>query len=419
MSGGAFADVGALGILPLQHYDPDWPLEDRIVLFAGRPRRNTKDDPLGLPSIDRDKATGEDTYGDVLGTFFWARDGAKRKSSAWWLGPVPAVVSASDPPAPREGQTQAPGSSRGSVRPLASTETADARFVAKSVGTPSWATRLPTGWTGLEASTTNPNQQVEAFFPAFLGLVASNLGNPEVGTRVFDTSGNSVDPNRWAWLQDLVDVVDFGKGGQAGIEGRGLAVQLGQGGRSDSGPGYALHANADHNEVAVGNQGWGGLFHSGEGFCQHALGTTADGRAIRPLHAPHHALFLYPGVGDAPLAFSARPWIRPTEVPSPIWQEVHLRLDRETSHVAGRAAGVGLWRWQTPAHFYVPDPIGDRWPPPPGGDGDPPPGVGGGPPPFPPGGGGGYPGRRDPRVAAQRLRICLALGRRGWGSLFR
>lgn len=406
-----YDDVREGGWWVLQDHNPDASLVMRRAMGAVRNHQPASDED----SSGKDPKTGQLTEGDIQGGMLWFEKDQKRRGlNSWWLTGV-GVVAASggggpkdiDPNATKnrggpaaDGQSWAPARTNGFD--------VDDRYETKALnGHPQFCDMVwPKGWGGLASSGSDEASQQELLFPGFWGLVAVNAaGDPRAGTQVFDLKEDgSPDTKRVARLQSHLAVLDLTPGG-GGLTGKTIAIQLGKGGRIDGGKGGAVFVDYDYSEVAGGAMDQGGPFTSGRGFCQHMLGKDADGKAIRPLHLATNSLFIC-SYGDAPLLFSPEPYA-PTTVPDTgIWQPVYLRLDKELSHQAGAAGGVGFWRWETSAQLYIPPPIGDRWPPPPGGDpppigdgwppptGDPVPGTD----PKPPPTGGGDPSQRNPRI---------------------
>lgn len=340
--GGQIADLGALGWLPRQHFDPNWPIEARIVTYSARVKRD-QDDQNALPEIDV-LPNGDLAQGDDQGSFFWERQGTKRPHGSFWESVVPSVVLADDGdedenvnPSVSATVTRTRKKSKRKVVPLRAVDTPDDRYAPHEFGLPDWATKFPGDWTGLKGRGSEEYSQEETWHPDFLGLVASNRGEPELGSRVFETDGEKLDTVRWAYLQSALSVIDMG------AEGRALALQLGSAGRG-GGPGRALFIDYDLREVAYGSMFRGGPFTTGGPSCTHSLGATPDAFTRRPLHFQTGALFIN-AVGDGPLFFESTPY-DPEEIQQGVPTRVHLRWDALTK----------VWRWQTYNPLWTPPP---------------------------------------------------------------
>lgn len=386
---GQIADVVRLGILPRQHHDRDWGIGSRIVTYSARVKRNTKHSPMAEEIIDTGIGLADD-----LGGLFWGPAGGKRPCSAWAsiFSVIKTGAKTSGQHVPRcneKGKRQRTRVRRpkGKAKkdawaPAKAVDEPDLSFVEKTLANPpKWHSQFPADWTGLMACGTDHLSQEEIFHPDFLGLVAVNdQGNVEHGTRVFDTDKDGkVNQGRWRELQSLVSVLDLTPGG-CGISGKALALQLGSGGRLDSGkPGYGLMVHQDTCRVGVLSQidGSGPFiidtqkapppkpvrFNDGlnppqvqaRGRCKHVIGKDADGRTIHPVHLSTNSLFLAPGGKDSPLYFRNTAWIKP-ELDGPHPMQVYLRWRHDEKHTWCGGDAPGKWDWQKTSFFYVPEP---------------------------------------------------------------
>lgn len=382
--GGMIADLQQRGISPRQHFDPEWPIPERIVTYSARVVMNPKRDPLDLAGPDIEDP--EILEGDDLGWHLWeAKSKADRSCSAWFSGTAPAAVLA------------------GEVVPLRRPDEPDARFKGRAQSSPSWATQFPDLWTGTSGAGSEEYEQAETWHPDFLGLVAVNkAGSPRFGSRVFDlTAASAVDAGRWAYLQSLVSVVPLAGGG-CGVGGDALAIQLGKSGQDrlsggalftewlepQRGAGTVTRKNkrGPKKVNAVGSWKLGsGPFLSGGKGDVHELGVDGDGDPINALHLSILALWKG-GEGDGPLAFTGDPWVEP-EGDGPVWQRTYLRWNPARTHPFCKGSRPGLWEWETPTWIMAalpPDPPPEVDPQPPKGDPKPPPPGGEEPPPVPP-----------------------------------
>lgn len=385
--GGTIADVARLGFLPGRHHDPTYLVNRRTMLYMGYVERNTLSDPL--QRLRPELEDPELKLGDVQCLFVWQKE--DRECSVGLFGPAPSVISTPSTKPQQQGAGGgstmtggapqaggATGGSNGQVLPLEFVDQAYRRVKQRPEATPPWASRFPGGWTGLASVAFHEDAEIPTWHPDSLGVVAPSFGNPDHGTRVFDTTAaGQVDKERWAYLQQLACVVDFGKPGQApcDFEGKALALQLG-GDKLETKAGYALFVDHDNGWLGSAAAKHGGPLTLGP--CGlHTLGKDADGNEIKPVHLDREALWLYPGVGDGPLHFERSKW-QEVNPDGPHWLRAHLRWnDNPEDHFGASFCGknyTGAFGWQVGTHIYVPEPPpeGDRFPepqpPPPGGE---------------------------------------------------
>lgn len=336
------------GYWPLQHHDNSFTLRGRRRMAGVRVH----------PADGKNFTPGRSTYGDVQGGLLWEENpGARDNLHSWFLTGAPAVNTGGGGTG---GGGWVPIRQRGAV--------ADGRYRGKDPALPAWATalRFPKSYTATVTSGTEEYEQHENLHPDYLGLFAVNkAGDPAIGSPVYDlTDANEPDPNRMARLQSAWTVVDLTPGG-CSVSGKALALNIGRGGRKDGGSGHLILCDHDNREVGIGSGALGkpGPITLGDRQCVHTLGTDADGRRVVPGHLKHESLFIWPGVGDAPLAFEGTNWHQ-TEPDGDHWYRVHMRLDREQFHAVCDSVHPGLWSWEVALPFFIDDDIiGDWWEP--------------------------------------------------------
>lgn len=337
------------GYWPLQHHDNSFTLRGRRRMAGVRVH----------PADGKNFTPGRSTYGDVQGGLLWEENpGARDNLHSWFLTGAPAVNTGGG--GGTGGGGWVPIRQRGAV--------ADDRYRGKDPALPAWATalRFPKSYTATVTSGTEEYEQHENLHPDYLGLFAVNkAGDPAIGSPVYDlTDANEPDPNRMARLQSAWTVVDLTPGG-CSVSGKALALNIGRGGRKDGGSGHLILCDHDNREVGIGSGALGkpGPITLGDRQCVHTLGTDADGRRVVPGHLKHESLFIWPGVGDAPLAFEGTNWHQ-TEPDGDHWYRVHMRLDREQFHAVCDSVHPGLWSWEVALPFFIDDDIiGDWWEP--------------------------------------------------------
>jgi len=349
--GGQIADLVARGWSPRQDHDGLRALNQRIVTYSTRTSRSLSTDPDAAP------IAVQDTRGDDLCWYFW---GPSSRPTGAWAVSFPAVATQAE----YRGKAPCFGGSRKTVArkprggeeilPLWAPDTPDRSFAPKQPkpALPKWAGPYPEDWTGIYHGDTDHTSQQGTWHPDFLGVCAPTKGgNPEHGTRVYDTTQRGkIDPQRYREISGLVSVVDT-TGPHCGPQGLALALNLGPGGALEPGkPGYLPVTDWDICEIGFGAAKKGGgplLVNDRAKTCQHPLGVTADGHQSRPVHLDTQALWLMQGKGkDAPLEFQDRIYDRNTRDVGPFWRAVHLRYDPEELHRVCSRGYYGLWRWQ-------------------------------------------------------------------------
>lgn len=365
-------DVREGGWWPLQHHDSTFGISDRRHMGAMRvhPAEGTNETP------------GQQTYGDISGGLHseLADPGSREYLHTWHLTGAGVV-------------NQGDGTGGGWALVRREPYVPDERFKTHNPPAPTWSQWTPPkGWTATVSASTEEKSQQRELHPDAWGLIAVNKnGDPRSGSVVYDlTASNEPDPERWARLQSAWTVLNMDPGG-CGTSGRGLAQNIGRGGRKDGGPGYWLLCDHDHREVGIGSavSGRPGLVTLGDGLCQHSLGTDADGRVVRPGHIPADGTggyFIWPGLADGPLDFEPDKW-KQVNPDGTYWLRGHIRFDRERFHSACGQPYAGKWGVQVAVPFFA-SPPPDPPPPPPDPQPPPPPGGDPPPPPPPPGDGG-------------------------------
>ena len=346
-------DVREGGWWPLQHHDPSFNISDRRHMGAARIR---------APEGDNE-APAAGTYGDISGGLFsqLAAPGDREHLHTWHMTGA-GVVRRSG------GKGTKARSSAGWSLVRRAPYVPDERFLPHSPPAPSWSKWTPpAGWTALVSASTEEKSQEEELHPDFWGLVAVNrAGDPECGSVVYDlTDENEPDPERYARLQSAWTVVNLDPGG-CKITGRGLAQNIGRGGRKDGGPGYWLLMDHDHREVGIGSavSGAPGPVTLGDGACVHNIGADADGRTVRPGHLDARHLVIWPGVADGPWMFEDAGF-QPVQADGDYWLRGHIRFDREQFHNVCGNAYAGKWSVQVAVPFYIDKPPPPDPPPPP------------------------------------------------------
>jgi len=399
-AGGHVGDETWRGITPRQHHDPDWDLNKRLVPFSCRVNANEKDTPFGVSVAE------EGTHGDDVGWGLW--ESAGDRIPAWSVSFPSVVTQAGKPPrgAPAPGKPAAkrgPGktaarkkASDTKILPLRAPGSADDRFKEAQANLPDWAGGLVKGATGTRGAGTEHLSQEETFHPDWLNALFSvnRAGDPELGTLVYDLKADgSPDPERKAHLQSAWSVFDLPKGGicKGLIEGSGLALQLGAGGRLEPGsPGYGFVMDHDIGELGflANNDGklGGPLAVNLNNTCRHgSAGKDADGRQVRPVHLAagetSGALFMSPYEQDGPLRMDRAAWPK-VEPEKGKWRQAHIMFNPTPPHNVGSCAeGLGRWEVLYRSEFGTVKPPRIPWNPPPWTPWDP---EDGDPPPYPP-----------------------------------
>ena len=109
----------------------------------------------------------------------------------------------------------------------------------------------------------------------------------------------------------------------------------------------------------------GGPFALADDGDKHRIGQTLDGEAINSVHLDTRSLFRESNDFDAPIHFSAKPWIDPG--PAPLSSRVHLEYNEGASHIhpCGTFRGKWMLRAEEPVSFIPEDPDPPpipRWP---------------------------------------------------------
>ncbi len=308
------ADIVAGGISPRQCFDDSFDVGLRLVRFSARVIK-TFDDVKSKGAYHIEKNTG----GDELGWTLWEKSdpavtGGDGRDCSAWAASWPCVVGMARRSPEGAGTRTSGEGAQFYLLPDGGNQWPDSRFQVKEPNAPSWAQLLPVGWTGTLSTTSFEYEQVESWHPDFLGLVASNRGDPAYSTKVFDLAGASVDRQWSADLHSLVSVENLDGAGLFGnrLSGNVLSLNMGASGNGDTVSGLAITSRTPFgsDQVYIGSAIYGGPFADVGANAPYRLGTTTDGKPVHPLRLAASALFYSNDTGryggppfDGPLPF--------------------------------------------------------------------------------------------------------------------